>query len=603
MKEKTKRLLSLLLTAVMLVTAQGFTVLANTVSENDAQNIYAEEETGENPAQNVEDEAGENIEMGEEDAAIEAQTQAAAPANPVHHCTKKNDGTDYTDFSYIYFGSYPQSEVRDSATITAIDSAIATSGTTADAGIDVWVNGTKYRRIDRGDINGYADWDNEYRYFKWERIKWRVLDNSDGGFLFVMADSALDCKRYNDEWVDITWENSTIRSWLKDSFYQTAFSSSEQSAIELWHVVNEDNPYYGTEGGNTTTDPVYLLSIGEMTNEEYGFCSDDTTESLSRRLQTSEYAYARGAWRSTWSGYEGKCWWWLRSPGYDSRDAVYVYCGGDMYSGECSVYDNYGGVVPALHINLSSNLWSMADGGSDDGIATGIRLTASQVTSRTGTVPQGASFTVTDSNPANPTVCFDGVSNENAAAVTIPKTITYKGVEYKVTTVSPTAFSTKKDNASFTVTDNRVESLTVEYKAPSNTKKTKVTVPETTTYKGIKFKVTSIAAKSFKNNKKVKQVSVAGSVTKIGDSSFEGCISLKSVTLGKGAASIGKNAFKNCKKLTKITIKSTKLKTVGKNALKGINAKCKIKVPVKQLKKYQKLFKKKGQKNSVKLVK
>lgn len=32
--------------------------------------------------------------------------------------------------------------------------------------------------------------------------------------------------------------------------------------------------------------------------------------------------------------------------------------------------------------------------------------------------------------PANPTVSFDGVGDENAAAVTIPETITYNGVEY-----------------------------------------------------------------------------------------------------------------------------------------------------------------------------
>ena len=33
------------------------------------------------------------------------------PANPVHHCTKKDDGSDNTEWSYVYFGSYPQSEV------------------------------------------------------------------------------------------------------------------------------------------------------------------------------------------------------------------------------------------------------------------------------------------------------------------------------------------------------------------------------------------------------------------------------------------------------------------------------------------------------------
>ena len=35
------------------------------------------------------------------------------PQNPVHHCTKQNDGTDITDWSYVYFGSYPQTEVAE----------------------------------------------------------------------------------------------------------------------------------------------------------------------------------------------------------------------------------------------------------------------------------------------------------------------------------------------------------------------------------------------------------------------------------------------------------------------------------------------------------
>ena len=55
---------------------------------------------------------------------------AGTPANPIHHCTKKNDGTDYTDFSYVYFGSYPQSEVTDRITIAAIDDAIDISQVT-----------------------------------------------------------------------------------------------------------------------------------------------------------------------------------------------------------------------------------------------------------------------------------------------------------------------------------------------------------------------------------------------------------------------------------------------------------------------------------------
>ncbi len=292
---------------------------------------------------------------------------AMSPANPVHHCTKDTDdtgNTDTTDWSYIYFGSYPQSEVTDAATISTINSAIAAGNSTGDTGEDVWVNGAKYRRIAKTDTNfDYYFGDSTYRYFKWERIKWRVLQNN-GTDLFVMADMALDCKCYNDEYVDVTWETSTLRGWLNDSFLKTAFSSAEQEAILNTTVVNDDNLYYNTEGGNNTIDKVYLLSIAQAASETYGFCSDDNMESVSRRITTSDYAYARGAWQSTSSDDAGNTWWWLRSPGDDSNYAADVSYGGYVYSHGSNVRTSLGGVVTALHLNLSSDLWYLTDDGT-----------------------------------------------------------------------------------------------------------------------------------------------------------------------------------------------------------------------------------------------
>ncbi|MBD5106431.1 MAG: Ig domain-containing protein, partial [Lachnospiraceae bacterium] len=287
----------------------------------------------------------------------------------------ENGEEDTTEWSYVYFGSYPQSEVTDEATKQAIDSAISqgkgqSAGTAESSeGTDVWVNGTKYRRISKFDTNNSEYFDdvsnNGYRYFKWERIKWKVLNN-DGSNLFVVADKAIDCKEYNEEYVNITWETSTIRNWLNNSFYNTAFSSSEQGAIVTQNVVNEDNPSCGTEGGNNTSDKIYLLSISEVTNETYGFCSDYSTFSASRWVQPSNYAHARGAstYNDSNTGGNDNCWWWLRSTGYSSYDAARVYCLGyvDWIGFYVITYND--GVCPALHINLSSDIWSMVDDGT-----------------------------------------------------------------------------------------------------------------------------------------------------------------------------------------------------------------------------------------------
>ena len=146
-------------------------------------------------------------------------------------------------------------------------------------------------------------------------------------------------------------------------------------------------------------------------------------------------------------------------------------------------------------------------------------------------------------------------------------------------------------------------SVTLTKLSAKEKKAKKVTIPKTVTINNVKYQVTGIAAKVFKNSKKLQTVVIPDTVTEIGTGSFEGCKKLKSVTIGKNVTSIGKNAFKNCKNLKKITVKSTKLKKVGKGALTGINRKCVIKVPKKQLKSYKRLFKGKGQKKSVKIKK
>ena len=146
-------------------------------------------------------------------------------------------------------------------------------------------------------------------------------------------------------------------------------------------------------------------------------------------------------------------------------------------------------------------------------------------------------------------------------------------------------------------------SVTLTKLSAKEKKAKKVTIPKTVTINNVKYRVTGIAAKVFKNSKKLQTVVIPDTVTEIGTGSFEGCKNLKSVTIGKNVTSIGKNAFKNCKNLKKITVKSTKLKKVGKGALTGINRKCVIKVPKKQLKSYKRLFKGKGQKKSVKIKK
>lgn len=132
----------------------------------------------------------------------------------------------------------------------------------------------------------------------------------------------------------------------------------------------------------------------------------------------------------------------------------------------------------------------------------------------------------------------------------------------------------------------------------------------------LKYKITSAAkgkaavqvrapgskkAKSLAIPARVKKDGVSYAVTSIGTGAFKNCKKLGKITIGKNVAVISQNAFSGCKALKKITVKSTGLKKVGKNALKGIHKKAVIKVPKKKLKTYRKLWKKKGQRNTVRI--
>ncbi len=143
-------------------------------------------------------------------------------------------------------------------------------------------------------------------------------------------------------------------------------------------------------------------------------------------------------------------------------------------------------------------------------------------------------------------------------------------------------------------------------------------IPKTAKIGGITYRITSVAANAFKNNKKLQKVTIGNYVATIGNGAFRGCKNLSKVTVGDKVTSIGNNAFMDCKKLTSVTlgknvkkigkeafrncvklktikVKSTKLTSVGKNALRKVYAKAKIKVPSKKLKKYENIFKGKGQ--------
>ena len=220
-------------------------------------------------------------------------------------------------------------------------------------------------------------------------IKWRVLENADGQ-LFLLSDQNLDVFQYHTDWESVTWEKSTMRSWLNgygssentggdsgidytgDNFIGAAFSEKEQAAIADTEVVNDDNPNYGTEGGNNTTDKIFLLSIAEATNGSY-FADN------SSRISTNTAYVASGGkiGSSGMNGVGAADYWWLRSPGGRDHFAAFVYDYGGVYGTGSIVTRAYDAVRPAFHLALNSVLFtSAAVGGKFSGAVGADALTS-----------------------------------------------------------------------------------------------------------------------------------------------------------------------------------------------------------------------------------
>ena len=75
---------------------------------------------------------------------------------------------------------------------------------------------------------------------------------------------------------------------------------------------------------------------------------------------------------------------------------------------------------------------------------------------------------------------------------------------------------------------------------------TTATIPETVTYNGTTYSVTSIGKSAFKWCSSLTSISIPNSVTSIGYGAFCNCSSLTSLTIPNSVTSIGYEAFDLC---------------------------------------------------------
>lgn len=310
----------------------------------------------------------------------------------------------------IEFGSYPQSLVEDSALVSTLSTKAGTLPTASNSQnwmsygyftdetdenfmwyIDVENDGDKYRGVyfthprpccdeiipdvtmkyyqsGRGYSTGTVYW------FKYDPIVWTILEEASNGTVFILCDMIVDGQAYQDEatsepskkWYNTSegvpsgiyannYEYSTVRKWLNETFYNTAFSDLQKKFIVTTVVDNrlETTPY--TPGGsseperyvcNNTRDNIFLLSYQEAENADYN---------VAHIRSVTEYAKSQGTWADTTTGYG---YWKLRSF-YCNEAGDYWYNSwhSQSYKNDGTltfsyVQMNYMGIVPALWIKL-----------------------------------------------------------------------------------------------------------------------------------------------------------------------------------------------------------------------------------------------------------
>lgn len=183
-----------------------------------------------------------------------------------------------------------------------------------------------------------------------EPIEWIVLDKR-GYNVLVVSKYALDSQQYDSDFDQRSWETSSLRDWLGNTFMNDAFSSTEEELIAPATLATTYiNDWKLNENIEITEDKIFLLSAEE--SEQY-FTSDED-----RRCEATPYLVSKGA-RQIVTKKKGFLFfrneksytsWWLRNKAQGG--CVNVFSDGYIFtSGDDSTLVI--AVRPAMWLNLS----------------------------------------------------------------------------------------------------------------------------------------------------------------------------------------------------------------------------------------------------------
>ena len=142
-------------------------------------------------------------------------------------------------------------------------------------------------------------------------------------------------------------------------------------------------------------------------------------------------------------------------------------------------------------------------------------------------------------------VIHNGHPNSYSGAVSIPSTVSYEEVTYKVTSIGSNAFYGSSNMTSVTIA-NGVTSIG-EFAFFNCSKLSSITIPNS---------VESIESHAFRGCFGLTSITITDGVTSIGDGVFYACSGLTSVTIPSSVTSLGNYVFCDCDGLASITVDS-----------------------------------------------
>ena len=149
--------------------------------------------------------------------------------------------------------------------------------------------------------------------------------------------------------------------------------------------------------------------------------------------------------------------------------------------------------------------------------------------------------------------------------------------------VAVNAHDFEVDGIYYNITDESNKTVAVTYRGSSyseysNEYTGKVVIPESVTYNGDTYSVTSIGGSAFYGCTGLTSVAIPNSVTSIGGSAFYGCSGLTSIEIPNSVTSIGSCAFYKCSKLTSIEIPNS-VTSIGDDAFSGCSKLTSVEIP------------------------